>query len=125
VSENTEAVQGFVTAFNAKDLDAFAETLDPEVEILSNRGMKKGIEEARQWATRKPGGVQQQIVIDELRESGDLVVALIRRQWLWDGTDELANEDSMAHVFTLRDGKVLRWQPFEQREDALRMAGAD
>ncbi|MGZ5326245.1 MAG: nuclear transport factor 2 family protein, partial [Solirubrobacterales bacterium] len=119
MSENSDAVERFIAAFNAGDLDAFVETLDPEVEILSDRGMKKGAEDARVWATRAPGGVQQHVVIDELRESGDFVVALTRRQWFWDGTDELANEDEMAHVFTLRNGKVMRWQPFEQRAEAL------
>jgi limonene-1,2-epoxide hydrolase len=125
VSENTDAVEAFVAAFNGGDLEAFAATLDPEVEILASRGMKKGVEEAREWATRAPGGVQQNVVIDELRESGDFVVALTRRQWFWDRTDELANEDEMAHLFTLRGGRVYRWQPFEDRDEALKAARLD
>jgi limonene-1,2-epoxide hydrolase len=125
MSENSDGVERFIAAFNAGDLDAFVETLDPEVEILGSRGMRKGIDEARAWATRPPGGVQQRIVVDELREAGDFVVALIRRQWLWDGTDDLANEDEMAHVFTVHNGKVVRWQPFEDREEALRAARLD
>jgi ketosteroid isomerase-like protein len=68
-----------------------------------------------------PGGVRQRVVVDELRESGDRVVALTRRQWYWDGTDELANEDEMAHLFEIRDGRVARWQPFEDRGEALQM----
>jgi hypothetical protein len=122
VSENSDAVEGFIAAFNAGDLDAFVATLDPEVEILAARGMRKGIEEARAWATRAPGGVQQQIVVDELRESGDFVVAMTRRQWFWDGSGDLANEEEMAHVFTLHNGRVTRWQPFEQRDEALKAA---
>jgi limonene-1,2-epoxide hydrolase len=121
LSPNATAVQRFVDTFNSQDLDASAEVLDPEVEIMGGRGMKKGREEARSWATFKPGGVQQKIVIDELRESGDRVVALTRRQWYWDGTDELANEDEMAHLFEIRGGRVARWQPFEDRAEALRM----
>ena len=64
-------------------------------------------------------------MIEELRENGDAVVALTRRQWYWDGTDELASEEEMAHLFTLRDGLVARWQPFEDRAEALRAAGID
>ncbi len=86
------------------------------------RGLRKGTEEARAWATRKPGGVQQQIVVDELREANDRVVALTRRQWFWEETDDLANEDEMAHLFTLRGGKVAEWRPFEHRAEALRAA---
>jgi limonene-1,2-epoxide hydrolase len=122
MSENSDGVERFIAAFNAGDLDAFVETLDPEVEILGSRGMRKGIDEARAWATRPPGGVQQRIVVDELREAGDFVVALTRRQWFWDGTNDLANEDEMAHVFTLHDGKVTRWQPFEDRGEAPKAA---
>jgi limonene-1,2-epoxide hydrolase len=121
LSSATDAVERFIEAFNSQDLDAFAETLDPEVEIVSGRGLRLGRDEARAWATFKPGGVQQKVVVDELRESGDHVVALTRRQWYWDGTDELASEDEMAHLFEIRDGRVARWQPFEDRDEALRM----
>jgi hypothetical protein len=31
----------------------------------------------------------------------------------------------MAHLFTLRDGLVARWQPFDDRAEALRTAGID
>ncbi len=122
---NQAAVREFIDTFNRQDLDAFAEALDPEVEILSGRGPRRGREEARAWATFKPGGVQQKVVIDELRENGDEVVALTRRQWYWDGTEELATEDEMAHLFTVRDGLVARWQPFEDRAEALSAAGLD
>jgi ketosteroid isomerase-like protein len=121
LSSATDAVERFIEAFNSQDLDAFAETLDPDVEIVSGRGLRVGRDEARAWATFKPGGVQQKVVVDELRESGNRVVALTRRQWYWDGTDELANEDEMAHLFEIRDGRVARWQSFEDRDEALRM----
>jgi limonene-1,2-epoxide hydrolase len=123
MSANTDAVERFVETFNSQDLDAFVATLDPGVEIDSGRGPRTGREEARAWATFKPGGVQQRVVIDELREAGDSVVALTRRQWYWDGTDELASEDEMAHVFEIRDGLVSRWRPFEDRAEALRALG--
>ena len=52
------------------DLDAFVAVLDPEVELHSMRGLRKGVEAARLWATRKPGGVQQTIELEELYEDG-------------------------------------------------------
>jgi ketosteroid isomerase-like protein len=124
MSANATAVQRFVDTFNSQDLDAFAETLDPEVEIVSGRGSRVGREEARSWATFKPGGVQQKMVVEEMRESGNRVVALTRRQWYWDGTEELATEDEMAHLFEIRDGRVARWQSFEDRAEALRTLDA-
>jgi ketosteroid isomerase-like protein len=122
-SSNSDVVRKFIETFNSQDLDAFQETLDPEVEIVSGRGPRHGREEARAWATFKPGGLQQKVVVDEMRESGDQVVALTRRQWQWDGTDELATEDEMAHLFEIRNGRVARWQPFEDRAEALRALG--
>lgn len=123
LSAATDAVRRFTDAFNRQDLDAFAETLHPDVEILASRGPREGIEEARAWATFKPGGIQQRQVIDELAESGDKVLALNRRQWRWDGTDDLAGEDEMAYVFSFRDGLIARWEPFEDRVAARKAAG--
>jgi ketosteroid isomerase-like protein len=125
VSANAAAVRAFVDSFNSQDLDAFVAVLDPDVEILAGRGLRRGREEARAWATFKPGGLRQQVVIEELREQGDRVVAVTRRRWYWHGTDELANEEEMAHVFELRDGLVRRWQPFEDRAEALRAAAIE
>jgi ketosteroid isomerase-like protein len=122
-SERASIVCDFVAAFNDGDLNAFVETLDPEIEILSMRGPQKGLERARAWATRKPGGVQQQLLIEELRESGDKVLALTVKEWRWAETGELASEQQMAHLFTLKDGKIARWQPFEDRGEALRAGG--
>ena len=56
-----DPVREFIRAFNERDLDAFVAVLDPEVELHAMRGLRKGIEAARLWATRPPGGVQQTI----------------------------------------------------------------
>jgi ketosteroid isomerase-like protein len=123
MTESHEAVaRRFIDAFNARDLDAFVETLHPEIEIQSVRGPRIGIQEARDWATRKPGGVQQTVVIEEMKEEGARVLVLARRDWRWDGTDKLASSEELAFLFTFRDGKVARWQPFTDREEALAAA---
>jgi ketosteroid isomerase-like protein len=122
----TEVVERFVAAFNAHDLDGFIALLDDDVEMHSLKRIRRGIEEAREWATRAPGGVQQQIVIEELHDAGpNRVLALILRRWHWDEDGELAREEPMAWLFDLHDGKVRRWQPFEDRAEALDAAGLD
>jgi limonene-1,2-epoxide hydrolase len=122
----TDPVREFIRAFNEQDLDAFVEVLDPEVELHSGRGLRKGIEAARVWATREPGGVQQTIELEQLyeeglEEGGGRAVALIRRRWHWaeDGSD--AGCDEMAWAFELRNHKILSWRPYEDREEALRV----
>jgi ketosteroid isomerase-like protein len=113
-----DPVREFIRAFNEGDLDAFAATLHPEVEIHAARGLRKGIDAARIWATRKPGGVQQHIVLDELYEDYELAVALITRQWRWAEDGKLAKEEEAAWLFELRDGRVVSWRAFEDRADA-------
>ncbi len=81
-----DPVREFIRAFNERDLDGFVPALDPEVEIHASRGLRKGIEAARLWATREPGGVQQTIELEQLYEGdteggGGRAVALIVRRW--------------------------------------------
>ena len=116
----SETARRFIDAFNGRDLDGFVATLHPDVEIHGNRGLRKGIAEAREWATRKPGGVQQRILLDELREAGDRVLALVVREWWWEDDEDadMAGEDVMAWLFELRDGLIRSWRPFDDRDEA-------
>jgi limonene-1,2-epoxide hydrolase len=121
----TDPVREFIRAFNERDLDGFVAVLDPEVELHSGRGLRKGIAAARVWATRDPGGVQQTIELEELYEEGlesggGRAVALIRRHWQWAEDGSEAGVDELAWVFELRDHKILSWRPYEDREEALR-----
>jgi limonene-1,2-epoxide hydrolase len=120
-----DPVREFVRAFNQRDLDAFVAVLDPEVELHAGRGLRKGREAARVWATRPPGGVQQTIELEHLYEDGTeggggRAVALIKRHWRWEEDDSLAGVDEMAWYFELRDHRICSWRPYEDREEALR-----
>ena len=124
----TDPVREFIRAFNERDLDGFVAVLDPEVELHAMRGLRKGREAARVWATRAPGGVQQTIELEQLYEEGlegggGTAVALIRRVWHWDEDGSPAGEDEMAWVFELRDHRVRSWRPYEDRAEALRAGG--
>lgn len=117
-----DPVREFIRAFNEQDLDAFVEVLDPEVELHSGRGLRKGIEAARVWATKSPGGAQQTIALDELYEESDRAVALITRSWHWEEDGSHAGAEEMAWVFELRDRRIRSWRPYDDREEALRVA---
>ncbi|MFN8162944.1 MAG: nuclear transport factor 2 family protein [Solirubrobacterales bacterium] len=123
-----DPVREFIRAFNERELDAFVAVLDPEVELHSGRGLRKGREAARLWATREPGGVQQTIELEQLYEEGlegggGTAVALIRRVWHWEEDGSPAGEEEMAWAFDLRDHKVLGWRPYDDRAAALRAGG--
>ncbi len=125
----TDPVREFIRAFNERDVDTLVATLDPEVELHSMKGLLKGIEAARQWATRKRGGVQQTIDLEQLYEGGaegggGRAVALIVRRWHWDDDEgEFAGEDEMAWLFELHEHRIRSWRPFEDRAEALKLAG--
>lgn len=126
----SDPVREFIRAFNERNLDAFVAVLDPEVELHSMKGLRKGREAARLWATRPPGGVQQEIELEQLYEDGTesgggSAVALIRRVWHWDEDGSPAGEDEMAWLFELREHRVRVWRPFEDRAEALRTGGFD
>ena len=122
MTRQVETARTFIDSFNGRDLDRFVDTLHPEVEIHGSRGLRRGIAEAREWATRAPGGVQQRILLEELREAGDRVLALIVREWWWEDAEdaEMAGADVMAWLFELREGLIASWRPFDQRDQAQR-----
>jgi len=109
----------FVRAFNERDLDAFVATLDPEVVLHSMKGERRGLDEARQWATRTPDGVQQTIVITSVEEFGEKVLARIRRDWHWAEDGTFAASDDMAWFFHFKDGLIDLWRPFEDTAEAF------
>jgi ketosteroid isomerase-like protein len=125
-----DPVREFIRAFNERDLDRFVAVLDPEVELHSMKGLRRGREAARLWATRAPGGVQQTIELEQLYEDGTeggagRAVALIVRRWRWDEDGSDAGADEMAWLFELREHRVHSWRPFADRAEALRAAGFD
>ncbi|HSS42430.1 MAG TPA: nuclear transport factor 2 family protein [Solirubrobacterales bacterium] len=119
-----DPVREFIRAFNERDLDGFVAVLDPEVELHASRGLRKGVEAARVWATRPPGGVQQTIELEQLYEDGTeggggRAVALIKRHWHWEEDESLAGIDEMAWFFELHDHRIRSWRPYDDRAEAL------
>jgi limonene-1,2-epoxide hydrolase len=118
--ESTEAVvREFVRSFNERDLDAFTEVLDPEVELHSMKGLRRGVPEARAWADRSPGGVQQTVIVNSVEVIGEKALVRIRRDWHWAEDDSLAGSDEMAWFFMLRDGRIVAWWPFADTAEAF------
>jgi ketosteroid isomerase-like protein len=127
---SADPIREFIRAFNERDLDAFVAVLDPDVELHSMKGLRKGREAARLWATRAPGGVQQTIEVEELFEDdteggAGRALALIQRIWRWDEDGSHASTDEMAWLFELRDHQIRGWRPFEDREVAWRAYHSD
>jgi ketosteroid isomerase-like protein len=62
--------------------------------------------------------------IEDIRDSGDEVVVLIRNQRQWGRHSGICTElPPYAQVFTIRDGILVRWRTFPDQESALRAVG--
>ncbi len=122
-----DLVLDFIEAFNRGDVEAMIAFCDPAVELHTMRGLRKGHEGARQVFTREPGGVQPALALDRVfakGAGGGDVVAFVTRQWRWAEDGSVATEpEEIAFRFERRGGRVLRWQPFADRAEALRAGG--
>ena len=127
---NIEVVHAVAETFNRRDLDAFLELLDPEIEwipimaALEGR-VYRGHDGVRRWIDDL--SVDWDVFEthqEEFREvAGDRVLVFGRWHARARGSRvELENEQA-SWLMSLRDGKVTRLQTFTVRGEALEAAG--
>ena len=119
---NAETVERLLAALRARDAEATAAELHPEVVATGDKGTFEGIDSVIGWAKPSDDGhLVSRVEVDEIREVGDRHVAVAaRRQWWWKEEDELADESPFGVLFELRDGKIYRWrQNFPSMIDAI------
>ena len=126
-----EAVLYGYEAFNAGDIERSLTIFDPEIEwhtyIVPGPGGgtyhgHDGVRELWSDAQRIFGGFKN--IPEEMFESGDRVVAFIRVEGVGVKSG-IAVQARIAHVQTFRGGKVIRVESFEDRDEALRVAGIE
>jgi limonene-1,2-epoxide hydrolase len=122
MSSSVEVVERLLAALRARDDEAVAAALHPEVEAVGARGLKQGPAEVVAWA--KPsvdGHLISSVEVDEIREvGGEWVVVAARRLWSWTETGDLADEEPFGVLFRIRDGKVVSWnQTYGSMTDAI------
>jgi ketosteroid isomerase-like protein len=126
--ENVEVVGRVYDALNRSDWDAAFDTAEPDVELIPPdrspaSAPVRGVEEVRVWAADQQETVGAlSIEVEELIEADGSVVALIRLRIRPHGADTDL-ELRIAHLWTLRNGKLVRCEVFPERETALEAAG--
>lgn len=117
--ENTEIVQAAYRNFTTGDIEAllnlFSDDISwqlPEMENVPFAGKYQGLTEvARFFATLNEAQEAQQFEPQQFIAQGDKVVATGRYVWRAKATGREYQGD-WAHVFTIRDGKVVGFQEY-------------
>jgi ketosteroid isomerase-like protein len=125
MSEKVAVVRRWVELYNERgDVTEFLSLLDPEVELHTPGGPRlRGHDEARAWFEKEFETVRSRLIPDRFVEEEDVVVGLGTAELRWIDSGEIAQESETAAVFWFRDGKIVRWQPFEAHDAALEAAG--
>ena len=126
--ENVEIVRRVYEAFNQRRRDVLAELLEREFLSYPNpddpeQGARKGYDEnvafiETQWKAL-PGLHTE---IEEAIGAGNDVVALVRHTARVPGSDSQIDRHE-AHLWSLREGRVVSLREFATREQAIEAAG--
>ena len=125
--ENVEIVRRHMQAYLSGDNDAALAAYDPEVEFdatLRPEGQvyrgREGVAEAmRTWTGAWEGW---KVDIEEIIDAGEHVLLVVRESGRGKGSG-IKIDQRVFGVFTLRDGKIVRWKGFIDRDQALQAVG--
>jgi ketosteroid isomerase-like protein len=126
--ENVEIVRSFYRAWARNDLPGPAELMDPEIEYVNpiravEPGTRRGLA-AFSRAVEKvfEGWESWEIELEQLRPVGDHLAVVMRYRTRFHGStaDVAAHESAL---WTIRDGRVVRYAWFHEPADALEAAG--
>jgi ketosteroid isomerase-like protein len=129
--ENVEIVRTAMESFNLKGVDAIAEQIHPDFETTTPSSLAvepdtyRGPEGVRRWFDAWEGTMDEvRFEADEFVDAGDRVVA-VTRLVARSHTTGLEFEQGVAMVWTLRDGRAVRLDPYATRAEALRVVGLE
>ncbi len=130
--ENVELVRGLLEAFRRRDHERAFDFYDSDIVWEDNanpvddiRGVYHGHEGVRTyWREWLSAWRDLQFEVQDVRDEGDEVVALIRNQRQWGRHSGIETEvPPYGLVFTFRSGKVVRWRSFPDQATALAAVG--
>jgi ketosteroid isomerase-like protein len=124
MAANADVVNGAYESFGRGDIPGVVETVDEGVQWDSTESLPQGGSYSGQDGVVKffeaVGGAWDglQIELEDLLESGDKVVAVGQGQGELKGSGSAGY--GFVHVFTLNDGKIVRFREYAAPDEALR-----
>lgn len=112
------------TAWNARDGDALAGLAHEDIELVIGRGTQRGIAALRDAVQRQTFGAALHAAPDTFFAHGETFVAVgpVELRYVESGEVAERHEDAGA-AFSIRDGRVARFQAYEDAAAALRGEG--
>ena len=135
--ENVELVRRLLEMFAAREHEAVFAFYDREIEwnaevspgglglVDDLQGVYHGHDGVRTyWRRWLQAWKDLTFEVEDIVGAGDEVVALIRNQRQWGRQSGIVTEmPPYGLVFTIRDGKVVRWQSYPSHSSALAAVG--
>lgn len=117
-------IREYLSAFDARDVEAMVAVAHPEFEAVTPRGVMRGHAAIRAFMARQTYGVTPVMEFQRYFRRGDSVVVFTRYSWRDAETGEaVAGQDEDAAAYTVRDGQVARFEPHADLPSALESAG--
>jgi ketosteroid isomerase-like protein len=126
--ENAEIVTRLIEAWNRADVDAILPRFHPDCEVsfppeVPEPGPFRGHAELRGWIVGfLAAWKSHHAEVAEMTAEGDIVLAILHLTGRGSGSG-IEMDETDAHVFTFRDGKIIEWRGFADRSEALEAAG--
>ncbi len=130
-TENVELVRAALEAFNREGIDAIADRVHADFETTTPSSLAvepdtyRGPDGLRRWMDAWGDTMDEiRFDVDELIDADDRVVA-VSRLVARSRTTGLELEQGVTLVWTLRDGRAVRMDPYATREEGLRAVGLE
>ena len=122
--ENVEGVRRAFDAYLGGDIEEALASLDPEIVFEpAHEGPVRGRDAVRasleRWQAPWAG---HELIFEEAIDAGDYVIQPILFRGRERGSG-IEVESRFYEVFTIQDGRAVRWQEFSDRSEALESAG--
>lgn len=127
-TKGEEPVRGFAEAISESDTDAALEFCHPEIEFLSVLALGgqayRGHDGIRQYfADISSAWDEWRVEVHRVDTAPDGRVAIVMTMHCRGRESGTALAERTGHIWTLRDGRLLRNEPYRQPEEALRKLG--
>lgn len=118
-----EVVEGFIGAFNARDVERLLELVDEDVEVDFGHTTLRGRQGLQDFLERQTFGAAYRVKHGRRFQRGEELVAESRQELSYVENDELAGVDQMAAVYLVRNGRLTRYAEFPDLASAFASSG--